>query len=107
MTEEEAKTKQCCGPRNITMGLAAAEAASEGEDTPAHINPNCIASACMAWRAGPSDPLGPLIAVSVDGATRSRMDTFEQAELHRRSGWTIESGVASDADGYCGLAGKP
>jgi hypothetical protein len=36
MTEEEAKTKSCCGPMQAEFGKT-------------HVV-NCIGSACMAWR---------------------------------------------------------
>lgn len=41
VTEEEAKTKQCCGGR----GCGRTETGSDGR-----IWSRCIGSACMAWR---------------------------------------------------------
>lgn len=45
MTEGEAKTKWCCGPKMVAdMFLA-----SKGYPNP-NLNGRCIGSSCMAWR---------------------------------------------------------
>lgn len=47
MTEDEAKTKMCCGPKPIADTTIMA-----GGGTVTAIPGNCIASGCMAWRHG-------------------------------------------------------
>ena len=59
VTEEEAKTKRCCGPRECGNAVAiwkllpikesAADEAFYGHDY--FVERMCIGSACMAWRA--------------------------------------------------------
>lgn len=46
MTEDEAKTKTCCGPIPVLIGLLAV-ARPESSDIP---HASCIGSTCMAWR---------------------------------------------------------
>lgn len=87
LTEEEAKTKECCGPPGILKAITAAAFVTNVTDfdTPyakklaAELDggSKCIASRCMAWRW---DPL-----------TR----------------YQDEPGKVRDVSGYCGLAGKP
>lgn len=57
-TEDEAKTKECCGAPAIVRALMAQVLANAGTDPktlPPELqeqlkNSNCIASQCMAWR---------------------------------------------------------
>lgn len=51
MTEDEAKTKVCCGPGHIGA-LAAWASPPHRKDNPIR----CIGSACMAWRWSVDDP---------------------------------------------------
>lgn len=99
MTEDEAKTKACCGPfaGRIPYGSAdtALEVSVQGID-PDYIAETaarwpCIASACMAWRAVPTT------------AARVRTDKGETVSpaAAKRFGWTIVQ------TGFCGLAGAP
>lgn len=85
MTEDEAKTRLCCGPRN--------RGPSRTEDEPL-----CIGSACMAWRAvhthytvGHQSPTRP------DGDGWMRDLTFPDRWIRQNTNTT----------GYCGLAGRP
>jgi len=48
MTEEEAKTKVCCGPPFVAT--AAIAMSSGGSIADERVFGKCIASACMAWR---------------------------------------------------------
>lgn len=78
MTEDEAKTKWCCGG---PMQFLAASTLHTGEA----VLPDegkCVASACMAWRWEGRDD-GNAIATG-----RGHIPKHE-------------------ADGHCGLAGKP
>ena len=88
MTEEEAKTKMCCGAQVIAMAAVAAAGRQAGAGLTLDAG-RCIASACMAWR------------------TRQR-------PVLRTEPWPDKGAVAVPAgrygadmitEGYCGLAG--
>jgi hypothetical protein len=86
MTEDEAKTKVCCGPLGIasTIALKGAPATAENEAM-AERSGLCLASACMAWRwAGYRAKDGTWVRKTAGGP------------------WKPEI-----ADGFCGLAGAP
>lgn len=84
MTEDEAKTKWCCGPKT------AADAAIVIANGPVSGNGLCVASACMAWRETTA-------AFLKDTGERARPDTiYATASLERKP-----------AGGFCGLAGNP
>lgn len=91
MTEDEAKTKACCGPfagRAPYAGAAeAAEISKQGID-PDYIAEMaarwpCLGSACMAWRETKPVEVVYLQRVDAEGYAPGRMP----------------------AEGYCGLAG--
>lgn len=94
MTEDEAKTKACCGPFAGRMPYGDAGMAVElqingldpqyAAETAARWP--CIASACMAWRAK-SDPAANLYS--------------EALEIYRERNGRFVPG------GHCGLAGAP
>lgn len=92
MTEDEAKTKMCCGPPFV--GAALLLASPKGSPIPGQEPGTCIASACMAWRTqrvlklGRSDPEG-------DGWTKD-----SPANAEGTSRWYRD-------EGFCGLAGAP
>jgi hypothetical protein len=85
VTEDEAKTKGCCGPRNAGIP------AEDGDLL-------CIASACMAWRAVP---------------VTEHVLADDQSDTWAAAGWTLyfrEDGqkvARMGGGGYCGLAGAP
>jgi hypothetical protein len=68
MTEEEAKTKACCGSYMIAAAIATADYSRTGAPRPDAINGYCIGSACMAWRweTRQTNPVHPMMAVSMD-----------------------------------------
>lgn len=80
MTEDEAKTKICCGPLYLADALTGLYAISAGKDHPKLANGNCGGSACMAWRW----------MAWVEGVAVS-----------------YSPGYGDKTNGYCGLAGKP
>lgn len=83
MTEEEAKKKQCCGPLLLAAAQAAIEFRRAGQAVPAQLNPNCMASACMAWRWLPNPKINQIA------------ENYSELEMQ------------TPTSGYCGLAGKP
>ena len=92
MTEDQAKTKMCCGPQVVGMTILATAPAGTVEMTPSA--GRCIASDCMAWRGG--------VAVSA---------VYEEKKP-AEEGWNRAYGPAphwekTTAVGYCGLAGRP
>ncbi len=110
MTEQEAKTKRCCGPatcgdagtspdwgRAGGWGSAEMSAALQNVETAvreasylASRPRTCIGSACMAWRWGILHPLGGFIEFMPTPAVDRTI-----------------SGKERPVGGYCGLAGKP
>lgn len=87
MTEDEAKTKACCG-----AGYRPLE------------NGHCIASACMAWRwSEEKRTLAFLEAVQahMKAQAKPNFNTATQAV------WAETGGKFARIEGYCGLAGKP
>lgn len=84
MTEDEAKTKLCCGPRVMAASVSAT--APKNTATTAEIEKSflCCGASCMAWHVKEQIGIGP------NGQRRS----FDTDGLTR---WVD--------DGYCGLAG--
>lgn len=90
MTEDEAKTKACCGPRNNTM-------TAEDSDI------LCIGSACMAWR--------------VQTIEAYQENVYNQPEKPEGDDWKPHSTgprnvawwrtIPERQVGHCGLAGSP
>jgi hypothetical protein len=78
MTEDEAKTKICCGPPGTNTMIHAIEMQSDADIC-------CIASGCMAWRW------------DTDAWTLAFDD---KGPLTRRKDY-------DEPQGYCGLAGRP
>lgn len=76
LTETEAKTKACF--KAATFGGSQQLADGPG--------PNCIGSACMAWRETAARQLAPARSIE-------------------REGFSGETYVSKPAEGYCGLAG--
>lgn len=83
MTEDEAKTKWCPFAR-VSVGIECLVAPDhravtrDANGIATGIDQNCIGSICMAWRWG-------------------REEVGDNPRMTKRS----------EADGYCGLAGKP
>lgn len=95
MTEEEAKTKRCCGPSGcgFTTGAEnhiAYHDGSTGELMAAVVPIRwCIGSACMGWRRLPRPEYDPDVQLQYHG---SSLKDIERMKL---------------SAGFCGLAGKP
>lgn len=85
MREDEAKTKDCCGPPAEAWARIALHHVEAGWAEFLRDRPKCVASACMAWRW------------KTDDAYRIEAD----AEF-RRTG-----ARKSPTEGFCGLAGQP
>ena len=81
MTEDEAKTKTCCGP----------DGTGYANDQPFAAR-WCLASQCMAWRLTET-------SVTVDGVGKIVPDQTAWGPGYRQK--NIPNG------GYCGLAGAP
>jgi hypothetical protein len=81
MTEDEAKTKACCGPPAVFL-MMAINAGIE----PKVGDGNCFGSSCMAWRW--------TVAQGV------------KLERHEFDG-SVTDQTPVQGHGYCGLAGKP
>ena len=87
MTEEEAKTKQCCGPEGCGQPMAWEPSQSMG-GVGGQMKPMrgfkrlCIGSACMAWR-------------------------WDKQEVNLPSRPALGENVTTLAIGHCGLAGAP
>lgn len=97
MTEDEAKTRMCCGPQI----LAAALVIVAGDPTKVELTPDagrCIGSACMAWRR--LDQRG-----TITSKTKLKPFVTERPQDYENSpNWTVE---LHDVQGFCGLAGAP
>jgi hypothetical protein len=81
MTEEEAKTKACCGPSYCGKIVDRWREMNRNDESYLRTNRVCIASACMAWRW-----------------EWEKGDMNDQAPEQWRVSTTI---------GYCGVAGRP
>lgn len=92
MTEDEAKTRQCCGPQLIAMMNAAI--ATRGEGMIASASVFCVGSACMAWRWArkPNEEWKPDHSMMWPPRD-NRLGPQPYIEDRER--------------GYCGLAGRP
>lgn len=95
MTEDEAKTKVCCGPPHVAW-INLAIAAQGNVKDPKKID-LCMASACMAWRLAPA-------RASVKTSGTEPFDTDNPVEYEEAGGWIV---TRYPPDGYCGLAGAP
>lgn len=95
MTEEEAKTKWCCGPKLIADQANAARLMAFPLSQPAGPMENglCIGSACMAWR-----PITQEKRVLKDGTEPVPNQLYLRSDIAKTNVLTI--------GGYCGLAGK-
>ena len=78
MTEDEAKTKMCCGPPGTNTIMHAIEVGADVADT------CCIASGCMAWRWN-----------------------VEKGYQQMAADWTPADTTKTAPHGFCGLAGRP
>lgn len=86
MTEDEAKTKTCCGP----MGLL------EQGSGRSYYSRTCIASACMAWRWR-----------RVANPEWRSVTYMAGYPPHNPFDGSNEMSIPSTTDGFCGLAGQP
>lgn len=98
MTEDEAKTKLCCG----SPAMAAARYYASGADvqTPA----KCEGSACMAWRwteAKRSEAFNEAVRTHMRTQAKPNAATAVQ-EVYAKRGHEFEH-----TEGGCGLAGQP
>lgn len=86
MTEDEAKTKRCCGPSGCGV--------RHGDPTEGRF---CIGSACMAWRE--TVALRPVLDHMSDGREVQPGETYSVSRVvgHNRHVMGV----------YCGLAGAP
>lgn len=94
MTEEDAKTKLCCGPKIVADMLLSQMLMDK---TPPQPNPNtanalCVGSVCMAWRW--TTPPYPEGLSGRQDSVDMNLTIVERREPHA-------------GDGRCGLAGKP
>ncbi len=80
MTEDEAKTKWCCGTPMLLLALA-----EQAGDEVFPGDGKCVASACMAWR--------------------TRLEKVEDGDAVPGGVYTKAPMVRTG--GYCGLAGTP
>jgi hypothetical protein len=136
MTEDEAKTKACCGPH----ALVALWLAVEKGWAPATglISGNCIGSACMAWmwldRSYEYATTRNLVLDEETTTARAKTHPNERMPWHKAhgepspppgDGWEADSEMAQAhgytvgtferrwrrahpcRHGYCGLAGRP
>lgn len=85
MTEEDAKTKFCCGPDGTGTPRAMSYNAVKDRMEPVGHLRMCIGSACMAWR-------------TIRAGTGSMTTTGP---------YSVVSTIYLEDGGYCGLAGDP
>jgi hypothetical protein len=100
MTEEDAKTKWCCGPQIIAATLVVLQ----GDPRRVELTPDaghCIASACMAWRwRNDYERRWDLPADKPpEGAGWQRVEATDGV-----AHWVRQNAAP---DGFCGLAGAP
>lgn len=87
MTEDEAKTKFCCGPPFVAaVTILTSEGGYVADESAVG---KCIGSACMAWRG-----------------TESNEFKARAGAAFQRHGTRL-SPTSSDIEGFCGLAGAP
>jgi hypothetical protein len=98
MTEDEAKTKYCCGPQTVAVAIiiTAPVGTAEVDNETAG---KCVASACMAWRAGPS-------ATDIQKWVAFDRPRVRPGETYESSGEWVDL-PAGERRGFCGLASTP
>ncbi len=92
MTEEEAKTKSCCGPMQAEFGKS-------------HVV-NCIGSACMAWRWEGSDYSDDFVADDETIIAQWAEAGWRTSDERNDKGH-VKMLRPLLTQGFCGLAGKP
>jgi hypothetical protein len=91
VTEEEAKTKACCGAPAIASATLLASSHAQAEPLPGLKWGHCIGAECMAWRT------------SIRIETRHRDGHVVQpGEVYLRG--SVKTHEVADG-GFCGLAG--
>jgi hypothetical protein len=103
MTEEEAKTKWCCGTPVIAQMLPLCAPHIEVTDGMERVG-KCLASACMAWRAG-----APLYRQTTKSGAHVREvptkgECYVAGAPAAGDPWLAAVTVQQ---GFCGLAGRP
>lgn len=93
MTEEEAKTRDCCGPRMLATAFLLPHDRSAGGGL---INraARCIGAECMAWRWRK--------VPNPDWQDKSYIGGFPRTNPYSEQ----PAGIDSTMDGRCGLAGQ-
>lgn len=113
MTEDEARTKICCGPQVIAMMIGIAAPNLAAEMTPEA--GRCIAAGCMAWRHSPDlEERGPIVERrrATPGSTRPAGKDWGYAATDPNSSakggdWVRYESVETSRTGFCGLGGAP
>lgn len=111
MTEEEAKTKRCCGPEGCGEYVRPIAYLSEPGGPVVQLpgQPRiCIGSACMAWRhdtttVNPFDEVRAWQRPAGDDWYLAQEHTMDILPLWRRS----KPAEQLMPHGYCGLAAQP
>ena len=88
LTEDEAKTKRCCGPEGCGYTHTSATSTRAGERY-------CIASACIAWRWG--QKRNPDWKPDHSGMMWPSPHPDDRPATH----------IRDTEHGYCGLSGRP